>query len=205
MSFSSLIRKNMSLDNECLPQPAQCWGPVPTPPFGRTWEELMALALSEARVSAAQSEVPVGAVVVAPNGTILSAAHNGPQTLSDPTAHAEILALRAAARAFGNYRLEKCVLVVTLEPCFMCAGALVHARVAGVVYGARDKKAGAVESCLNALDLPFHNHRVWHMGGIAADACAALLQDFFLLKRNGTEGELVENILSSEKNSPNRF
>lgn len=182
----------MYLDDECFPQSAQCWGPVPTPPLGRTWEELMALALCEARASAAQSEVPVGAVVVAPNGTVLSAAHNGPKTLFDPTAHAEILALRAAGGALGNYRLEKCVLVVTLEPCFMCAGALVHARLAGVVYGATDRKAGAVESCFNALDLPFHNHRVWHMGGIAGEACAALLRDFFLLKRNFMEGALSE-------------
>ena len=91
--------------------------------------------------------------------------------------------MRAAGKRLGNYRLENCVLVVTLEPCFMCTGAIVHARLAGVVYGAADNRAGAVESCFNGLDLPFHNHRVWHMGGVTAPECVALLQNFFLGNR----------------------
>lgn len=139
----------------------------------------MHMALAEGRSAARAGEVPVGAVVVASDGTLLSAAHNRTVQTCDPTAHAEILALRAAGAACGNCRLNGCVLVVTLEPCLMCAGALVHARLSGVVYGAADDKAGAVESCLNALDLPFLNHRVWHMGGIASAECASLLRDFF--------------------------
>ncbi|MEG1609919.1 MAG: tRNA adenosine(34) deaminase TadA [Bilophila sp.] len=147
----------------------------------------MALALEEARTAAGCGEVPVGAVVVAPDGEILSATHNQPVSLSDPSAHAEVLALRVAGQTLGNYRLEHCVLVVTLEPCLMCAGAAVHARLAGVVYGAADSKAGAVESCFNALDLPFHNHRVWHMGGVSSQACATLLQQFFMQSRCDAE------------------
>ncbi len=143
----------------------------------------MRLALEEARNAPAAGEVPVGAIVVSPDGNILGRAHNQPVSLSDPSAHAEILAMRAAGRTLQNYRLEHCVLVVTLEPCFMCTGAIVHARLGGVVYGASDNRAGAVESCFNGLDLPFHNHRVWHMGGIAAQECAALLQDFFRKSR----------------------
>ncbi len=169
--------------NPCEPQARAVWGPVPVPPPGWSWESLMQAALTEARKAPACGEVPVGALVVAPDGVILGAAHNRPVALSDPSAHAEILAMRAAGKTLGNYRLEHCVLVVTLEPCFMCTGAIVHARLAGVVYGAADNRAGAVESCFNGLDLPFHNHRVWHMGGVAAPECAALLQKFFLGNR----------------------
>ena len=143
----------------------------------------MEKALSEARQAQAEGEVPVGAVVVDPDGRILGQAHNQPVTSSDPSAHAEILAMRRAGQTLGNYRLERCVLVVTLEPCFMCTGAMVHSRLAGVVYGAADSRAGAVESCFNGLDLPFHNHRVWHMGGIEAQDCADLLQIFFRKNR----------------------
>lgn len=139
----------------------------------------MELALDEARLAARSGEIPVGAVVVAKNGRILSQAHNQSITGSNPTGHAEILAISAAGRTCGNYRLTDAVLVVTLEPCLMCAGAAVHARLAGLVYGASDPKSGAIESCLNALDLPFLNHRVWHLGGIAANDCSALLKDFF--------------------------
>lgn len=144
----------------------------------------MQRAIEEGRGAARRGEVPVGALVVNPQGRVLSACGNAPVRTSDPAAHAEILALRAAGIQCGNYRLEGCVLVVTLEPCLMCAGAAVHARLAGVVYGAADAKAGAVESCFGALDLPFHNHRVWHMGGVAAADCAALLQDFFQAVRS---------------------
>ena len=139
----------------------------------------MALALEEARLAAREGEVPVGAVVAAADGHILARAHNAPISLNDPTAHAEILALRAAGNACGNYRLSGAVLVVTLEPCLMCTGALVHSRLAGVVYGAADARAGAVASCCDGLEHSFLNHQVWHMGGIRAAECAALLRDFF--------------------------
>lgn len=156
--------------------------PCPGGP-GASWEALMAEALAEARAAEAAGEVPVGALVVDGNGRILSRAGNRVEELRDPSAHAEILALRLAAQKAGNHRLEGAILVVTLEPCLMCAGALVHARLAGLVYGARDARAGAVASCLDALDEPFHNHRVWHMGGVREDECAALLQSFFSRRR----------------------
>jgi tRNA(adenine34) deaminase len=143
----------------------------------------MALALEQARAGEALGEVPVGAVLAGRDGRLLAAAHNGCRALNDPTAHAEILVLRRAAAAIGNFRLGGTVLVVSLEPCLMCAGALVHARVDGIVYGAADPLAGAVSSRLEALALPFHNHRIWHMGGVAGEECASLLRDFFAQRR----------------------
>lgn len=148
----------------------------------------MTLALEEARKAEGEGEVPVGALVVAGDGRLLARSHNRPVALHDPTAHAEVLALRAAGASLGNYRLGGCVLVVTLEPCAMCAAALAHARLAGVVYGAADRLAGAVSSCAETLEQPFLNHRVWHMGGVLADECAALLRDFFARRRH-TAGE----------------
>ncbi len=142
----------------------------------------MALALEQARKGAEQGEVPVGAVFCAPDGRMLAAARNACLELNDPTAHAEILVLRRAAEALGNYRLGG-ALVVTLEPCLMCAGALAHARVDMLVYGAADPLAGAVQSRLEGLELPFLNHRVRHMGGVAGEECAALLKDFFAERR----------------------
>ena len=147
-----------------------------------TDEKFMRLALNEAQKALKQQEVPIGAVVVA-GGAVIGRGHNLVETLADPTAHAEILALRAGGAALGNYRLNGCVLAVTLEPCAMCAAALAHARLAGVVYGAADDLAGAVISRAEYLDAPFCNHRVWHMGGVRAEACAALLRDFFERKR----------------------
>ena len=158
-------------------------GPVPDPPPGLSWEGLMDQALDQARLAAEAGEVPVGAVLAGPGGHILARTGNAPVRRHDPTAHAEILALRAGGAAVGNYRLAGCVLAVTLEPCAMCAAALVHARLAGVVYGAADDLAGAVISRAEYLDAPFCNHRVWHMGGGRAEACAALLRDFFERKR----------------------
>lgn len=143
----------------------------------------MLRALCQARLAAEAGEVPVGAVLAAPDGRLLAETHNAPLRGHDPTAHAEVLALRQAGAALGNYRLGGCVLVVTLEPCAMCAAALVHARLAGVVYGAADRLAGAVSSCAELLDAPFFNHRVWHMGGIRSADCAALLRDFFAPRR----------------------
>ena len=115
----------------------------------------MLQAIAKARQAPQQGEVPVGALIVNPAGTILAAEHNQPITLSNPSAHAEIMAMRSAGAVLGNYRLEGCILVVTLEPCLMCTGAIVHARLAGVVYGAADNKAGAVESCFNGLESAF--------------------------------------------------
>ena len=139
----------------------------------------MDLALEEARRAAAAGEVPVGAVLAAADGRLLACAGNGVVRRNDPTAHAEILALRQAGAALGNYRLGGCVLAVTLEPCAMCAAACVHARLAGVVYGAADPRAGAVISRVEYLDAPEAHHRVWHMGGVRGETCAAILRAFF--------------------------
>lgn len=143
----------------------------------------MGEALAKAHEAGAKGETPVGAVVVSGNGRILGRGGNGPEALLDPTAHAEITALRAACLTARNYRLEGSVLVVTLEPCLMCVGALAHARLAGLVYGAEDPKAGAVSSCLDGLELPFLNHRLWHLGGICREECAAPLRAFFAQRR----------------------
>ena len=157
---------------------------LPTPPGAwESWDALMRLALQEAAHAAALGEVPVGALVVDAQGKIIGRGHNAPISRADPTAHAEIAALRQAARSTGNYRLGGCTLVVTLEPCLMCLGAMVHARVSGLVYGAADAKAGAVVSCLEGLELPFLNHSLWHAGDILAGECSALLADFFRARR----------------------
>ncbi|GFH62911.1 MAG: tRNA(adenine34) deaminase [Candidatus Desulfovibrio kirbyi] len=143
----------------------------------------MGMALESARQGALNGEMPVGAVVAAPDGRVLARAHNAPIALCDPVAHAELLALRAAGQVLGNYRLNGCVLLVTLEPCPMCAAALVHARLAGLVFGAADALAGAVISRAEYLDVSFCNHRIWRMGGVRAEECAALLRDFFAQRR----------------------
>ena len=139
-------------------------------------------ALAEAERGRAAGEVPVGAVVVI-DGVIIGRAHNAPITLSDPTAHAEVLALRDAARRAGNYRLPGATLFVTLEPCAMCCGAAILARLARVVYGARDAKAGAVESLHRLLDDARLNHRVSATGGVLASESAVLLRAFFDARR----------------------
>ncbi len=148
-----------------------------------SWEELMRLAMEDAAAAEALGEVPVGALLVAPDGTILARAHNRTITDNDPTAHAEVLALRQAATTLQNYRIEDAVLVVTLEPCLMCTGALVHARVRGIVYGTADPRTGVVDSAMQALELPFHNHAIWHTGGILRDECAEQLSAFFRRRR----------------------
>ena len=139
-------------------------------------------ALDEARRAAVSGEVPVGAVVVV-EGVIVARAHNAPITLSDPTAHAEVLALRAAGEKRGNYRLTGATLYATVEPCVMCCGAALHARVARVVYGAPDPKAGAVDSLYRLLDDARLNHRAAATGGVLADEAARLLSAFFATKR----------------------
>ena len=145
-------------------------------------ERWMALALEEAARGAEAGEVPVGAVVVV-DGRLLARAHNAPISLADPTAHAEVLALRAAARETGNYRLAGAALYVTIEPCVMCCGAAVHARIARLVYGAADPKAGAVQSLYRLLEDPRLNHRVEVAAGVLADACGARLSEFFRARR----------------------
>jgi tRNA(adenine34) deaminase len=145
----------------------------------------MRAALAEAEKGGEAGEVPVGAVVVSAEGKILSRAHNSPVGSKDPTAHAEILALRAAARKVGNYRLTGCRLVVTLEPCPMCAGAAVAARVSEIVFGAEDPKTGAVATLYRIASDPRLNHRALIVPGVLADECSALLKRFFRPRRRG--------------------
>lgn len=145
--------------------------------------ELMGLALAEARRALDHGDVPVGAVVVGPDGAPVASRHNERELTGDPTAHAEILALRDAAAALGSWRLEGCAVVVTLEPCVMCGGALLNARIDRLVYGAADLAAGACLSLYNVGDDPRLNHRFDITGGVEADACAALLTDFFATRR----------------------
>ena len=142
----------------------------------------MGLALEEAGRAAAEGEVPVGAIVVL-DGRLIGRGHNAPIALSDPTAHAEIMALRAAAREIGNYRLTGATLYATVEPCAMCCGAALHARVARLVYGAADPKAGAVQSLHRLLDDPRLNHQVEVTAGVRGAECGAKLGEFFKTKR----------------------
>jgi len=146
-------------------------------------ETYMQEALAEAEEGARQEEVPVGALVVTPSGDIIARAYNQPISLNDPTAHAEILALRQAAEKISNYRLPDHVLYVTLEPCVMCVGAMVQARLAKVVYGASDPKGGAIESVYQIGMDGQLNHRLQAQGGILAEESRALLQAFFSSKR----------------------
>jgi tRNA(adenine34) deaminase len=148
-----------------------------------SWERQMGLALAEARLALDHGDVPIGAVVVAEDGELLGAGHNERELRADPTAHAEILALRRAARAIGSWRVLGATLVVTLEPCAMCAGASVLARVARVVYGCADPKAGAAGSVLDVLAEPRLNHRPRLVAGVREAECAALLRDFFAARR----------------------
>jgi len=148
-------------------------------PAHRRW---MRLALEEAKQAAAEDEVPVGAIVVAA-GRVIASAHNQREQLADPTAHAEMIALTQAAAALGSWRLEGCTLYVTLEPCPMCAGAILQARVPVVVWGAPDPKAGAVESLYRLFEDPRLNHRVDHTGRVLADECGQILSAFFRGKR----------------------
>ncbi len=151
-------------------------------PDTRTHERLMALAVEEARRAERHGDVPIGAVV-ARGGEPLAVAGNERELRRDPTAHAEVLAIRAAAEALGGWRLPETTLYVTLEPCAMCAGAIVLARIPTVVYGAADPKAGAAGSVLDVLAESALNHRPAVTGGILEAECAALLSDFFASRR----------------------
>ncbi|MGH9715760.1 MAG: tRNA adenosine(34) deaminase TadA [Candidatus Acidiferrales bacterium] len=144
--------------------------------------DFMLAAIEEARAAATRGEVPVGAVVVL-NGRIVSRAGNRTIGDCDPSAHAEIIALREAAKIIENYRLLGASLYVTIEPCAMCAGAIIQARVARLIYGADDPKAGAVRSCFSILDSSRLNHRVEVTSGVLASDAVALLQDFFAARR----------------------
>jgi tRNA(adenine34) deaminase len=144
--------------------------------------EYMRLALAEARAAAEAGEVPVGAIVVL-DDRILARAGNRTIAACDPTAHAEIVVLRAAAREAGNYRLPGAALYVTAEPCAMCAGAMIQARIARLVYGCDDPKGGAARSCFAVLDHPALNHRIQMSPGVLAEQCAGVLQEFFASKR----------------------
>lgn len=146
-------------------------------------ELYMAMALEQATLAATADEVPIGAIIVHPDHGIIARAHNLRETLQDPTAHAELLALRQAASGMGSWRLEGCQLYVTMEPCPMCAGAIVQARVPLVVYGCTDRKAGACHTLYQITSDPRLNHRCEVIGGVLAEQCASLLSSFFAAKR----------------------
>ena len=152
------------------------------PPDSAGHQPFMEAALEEARRGLALGEVPVGAVIVV-DGRIVARAFNQPISTSDPTAHAEILVLRDAGKAIANYRLTEATLYVTVEPCLMCVGALVHARVRGVVYGAAEPKTGALVSAVSGLELRGLNHRFDVVSGVCEDECRELMQSFFKERR----------------------
>jgi tRNA(adenine34) deaminase len=144
----------------------------------------MRQALAEARKAEAAGEVPIGAIVVV-DGLVIGTGFNQPISASDPSAHAEIVAMRAAAARLGNYRLTGSTLYVTVEPCLMCVGAMVHARVQRVVYGATEPKAGALVSMTSAHELPSLNHRLEVTGGVLEEECREIMQAFFRSRRGG--------------------
>jgi tRNA(adenine34) deaminase len=153
------------------------------PPNWESWEDPMRLALKQAQKAETRGDVPVGAVLLSAEGEVLARSCNSPIFAHDPTAHAEILALREGGRKSRNYRLEGTILVATLEPCLMCLGALVHARVAGVVFGAPDPKTGALLSRLDGVNLDFLNHRFWVQGNVLTEECGDMLRNFFQARR----------------------
>ncbi|WP_371873462.1 tRNA adenosine(34) deaminase TadA [Massilia phyllostachyos] len=156
--------------------------PVPLDAGAAFDERFMTLALEQARLAWAEGEVPVGAVVVK-DGEVIATGYNRPIGRHDPTAHAEIMALRAAAEKLGNYRLPGCALYVTLEPCIMCSGAMMHARLARVVYAATDPKTGACGSVVNLFGEEKLNHHTGVQGGVMAEQASSLLRAFFAERR----------------------
>ena len=153
----------------------------------------MDLALAEARMAADAGEVPVGAVVIR-DGEIIARAGNRNLRDHDPSAHAEIVALRRAADHLGNHRLTGCVLYATIEPCPMCAGAIIHARISRLVYGARDVKAGAAGSVMDVINHPRLNHKLEVASGVLADQCSMLLKNFFAARRSGSANDIPERL-----------
>lgn len=148
-------------------------------------EEYMKQAIAEAKKAGQKGEVPIGAILVAGNGAVLSSAHNRTISLCDPSAHAEILALRKAGVKINNYRLLNTVLYVTVEPCIMCMGAIIHARIKRVVFGAYDHRGGAAGSLYNFAEDKRLNHRTEIISGICEEECRNLIQEFFREKRQG--------------------
>ena len=148
----------------------------------------MEMALAEAQAAAAEDEVPVGAVIVSLERGVIAQAHNQRELLHDPTAHAEMIAITQAAQGLGSWRLDSCVLYVTLEPCPMCAGAVILGRLPMLVYGAADPKAGACHTLYQITNDPRLNHRTQVIAGVLADRCGAVLSDFFAAKRRLGKG-----------------
>jgi len=147
-----------------------------------TDHKFMEMAVKEALQASQAGEVPVGAILVK-NGEVVARDHNRPISLNDPTAHAEVLVLRAGAARMGNYRLSGCELYVTIEPCLMCAGAIVQSRIARLIFGARDEKGGAVKSLYHILEDPHLNHRVQVIEGVLGEQCQEIMQAFFSARR----------------------
>ncbi|RTR01174.1 tRNA adenosine(34) deaminase TadA [Halomonas nitroreducens] len=158
----------------------------------RSDEFYMHRALEQARLAEEAGEVPVGAVVVDADGAIVGAGYNAPLSGHDPSAHAEIRALRDAGARLGNYRLDGCTLFVTLEPCLMCTGAIIHARLVRVVYGAAEPRSGMVESKANLFAQPWYNHRVEVVGGVLASRVSRQLKAFFAARREGQAADARE-------------
>ena len=150
-------------------------------------------ALVQARLAAEAGEVPVGAVLLDADGEPIASGHNQPILSRDPSAHAEIVVLRAAARKLDNYRLPGTTLYVTVEPCTMCVGALVHARVSRIVYGAREPKTGAIESAQRLFETGEYNHKPRITGGVLADECATMLTEFFAARRKSSARDADTN------------
>lgn len=151
--------------------------------MGTRWHDAMRRALAEASAAEAHGDVPIGAVILGPDGELLAAAGNERELTGDPTAHAEVVAIRRAAERLGEWRLTGCTLVVTLEPCTMCAGAIVGARIEHLVFGAFDEKAGAVASLWDVVRDPRLNHRPAVTSGVLEAECGQILADFFAAKR----------------------
>lgn len=164
---------------------------TPAPDDYLVWEPFMHEALQQAEVAEERGDVPVGAVVVDGCGRILGRGENRTIFDTDPTAHAEVLALRQAAARAGNHRLTDAVLVVTLEPCIMCLGAVIQARLAGVVFAAADSKSGALVSRMNGAALPWANHHFWTLGGVLEAECSSKLSRFFQRRR---EEKKIQNL-----------
>jgi tRNA(adenine34) deaminase len=148
------------------------------------WDALMSQSIEEAKRARDAGEVPIGAIVVL-DGEVIGRGFNQPISSGDPTAHAEIVAIRAAAQRLGNYRLTDATLFVTIEPCLMCVGAMVHARIGRLVFGATEPRTGAVVSTVRGVELPGHNHRFEFASGVREEECRSLLQEFFREKRQG--------------------
>ena len=158
--------------------------PIPIPPQSWTWNDLMSEAIKEAYLAFNEEEVPVGAIIVNKKGNIISRAHNLTIQSYNPCAHAELIAIEKAAKKLSTSKLNDCIMIVTLEPCLMCASAIAISAIKGIVFGALDTKAGAIISTNEFINLPINSKHIWYMGGIAANTCKKILEDFFKKLRN---------------------